>query len=245
MTELVTLTAGDLYPVVRATLTDDAGAAVDLTDAEGATFTLRRVGAEEAAFTTAAAIVAPPTSGVLEYAWASGDTDIPGDYDAAFRVAYTLGGVTYPSVGRIRVRIQPALDAVAEDAEWAFVDPAGAAVIVGRDVSEADLFAAQGMIAVIADVAGETLTDRDAGLLASATAYQAVWVAEHPDLLSAADVDSVSQDGASAHFAHDDARLLAPMARRCLHRLSWRGVLTSVPLTGGHEPDPPIEAEEA
>lgn len=243
MTESLTLTAGDLYPVVRVTLTDDTGAPVDLTDAQSATFTLRRVGAAEPAFTAAAAIASPATDGVLEYAWTAGDTEVPGDYDAAFRALYTLGGVSYPSVGRLRVRIQPSLTTVADEVTWAYITPADAATLLGRDVAEADLYAAQGMIAVLADVDALTaLSIRDTGLLAAAAAYQALWVADNPDLLAAADVDSVSQDGASAHFGHADARLLAPMARRCLDRLSWRQTLSS-PLIGSDRLPVVVEEE--
>jgi hypothetical protein len=232
VTELLTLTAGDLYPVVRATLTDDVGAALDLTGATSATFLLRRVGAAAPVVNAAATIVSPATDGVVEYAWAFGDTDIPGDYDAAFRVDYTIGGVTYPTVDRLRVRILPNLADVTTAPEWAFITPAAAATLVGQDISEADLFAAQGMIAVFADVTGApVLSGRDAVLLGTATAYQAAFVAANPDLLTAADVTALSQDGASAQFDGADARLLAPMARRCLNRLSWRGALRSLLLS--------------
>jgi len=49
-----------------------------------------------------------------------------------------------------------------------------------------------------------------------------LWLDAHPDVMEAMDVQGVSQDGLSAQYAHANAHLLAPMAKRCIDRLSWR-----------------------
>jgi hypothetical protein len=65
------------------------------------------------------------------------------------------------------------------------------------------------------------ISGRNLRLLGQAVAFQAVWLDEHPDVLAAMDVEGVSQDGLNANYASVNAHLLAPMAARCLRRLSW------------------------
>ncbi len=59
-------------------------------------------------------------------------------------------------------------------------------------------------------------------MLKNAVAFQAVWLDSHPDVLDAMDVSGVSQDGLNAQYATANAHLLAPLASRCIERLSWR-----------------------
>ena len=83
------------------------------------------------------------------------------------------------------------------------------------------------LIGVIEAVERPDISDRDRYWLKLATCYQAAFVLDNPDLFSRADVTSASQDGESANFRNVDAHLLAPLARKCIRRLSWRGLTRS------------------
>lgn len=78
---------GDRGPSITATLTDQAGVAVNLT---GATvrfvMTNNETGVVKVA---AAATVVTPASGIVRYDWASADTDTPGLFDGEFEVTFS------------------------------------------------------------------------------------------------------------------------------------------------------------
>lgn len=228
--ESITLTAGDLYPVLRVTLTDDTGNPLDLSNADSAEFTLRAAGGAAPLFTADATIIDPPTQGTIEYAWRYPNTENPGDYEGSFRVRYPIGTITYPTRNRIAVHIAPSPTAPSART-WLFTTPAAAAAVVSMAVSEENLATAEQIISILADVTAEdvpTLSARDAALLATAAAYQAAWVAENPGLLTMADVLSLSQDGASVTFGAAGSRLLSPLARRALNLLGGGRALRSV-----------------
>jgi hypothetical protein len=72
------------------------------------------------------------------------------------------------------------------------------------------------------------LSERNLDWLRRAVAYQAAWIASQPDYFTRMDVSSMTQDGIAAAF-RPDGLILSPLARRCLKRLSWRGVRTMTP----------------
>jgi len=78
---------------------------------------------------------------------------------------------------------------------------------------------------LIQDVERTTISEADRYWLKVATCYQAAWIAAQPDYLERNDVTGASQDGQSAQ-GKPDWLVLAPLARRALKRLSWRGVRT-------------------
>jgi len=98
--------------------------------------------------------------------------------------------------------------------------------LTGEAVTLPELKQAQAIIMLFA---GTTTQASDAGLIASrnlrhlawAVGWQAVWMTEHPDVYTNVDSTSFSQDGVSSSQAHANAHLLAPLAKRCLDRLSW------------------------
>lgn len=97
----------------------------------------------------------------------------------------------------------------------------------GREASPESLAAAQVIIEIFAGTTTvasdeELVASRNLRLLKQAVSFQAVWLDAHPDALEAMDVEGVSQDGLSAQYANVNAHLLAPLATRCLNRLSWR-----------------------
>lgn len=93
----------------------------------------------------------------------------------------------------------------------------------GVEVGDEELLRAQDVIEIFAHVTYDAAIDseRNLRLLNRAVAYQAGWARYHPDLYVGVDVDNVSQDGHSHTPAHENADLLAPMALRCIRRLSW------------------------
>ena len=80
---------GDRLPELQATLTDSAGAAVNLT---GLTvrFHMRQVGSRTVKVNGAATLVTP-ASGVVKYTWAAVDTDTTGSYQGEFEVTFGDG----------------------------------------------------------------------------------------------------------------------------------------------------------
>jgi hypothetical protein len=110
-------------------------------------------------------------------------------------------------------------------ANWADADDV--VTITGRTATPESIAAAQVMIEIFSGAAPtasdqDLISGRNLGYLRRAVAFQAVWLDAHPDVLETMDVQGVSQDGLSAQYAHANAHLLAPMAHRCVTRLSWR-----------------------
>lgn len=109
--------------------------------------------------------------------------------------------------------------------DWA--TPAEVLSITKADVTEDEVTAAQFIVELFAHT---TTTASDAGnisttnlrLLRMAVAYQATWMQAHPDVFTNVDLDSISQDGVAGTYQHVNAALLAPLAKRCVDRLSWR-----------------------
>lgn len=98
-------------------------------------------------------------------------------------------------------------------------------------VTQAHLDLAQDMIEIAAGCTEDAtinISERNLRLLNRAVIYQTIFVANHPELLTSHDVTSASADGVSAQYRTADAQLYAPMASRCVRRLSWqqRGVRT-------------------
>lgn len=100
----------------------------------------------------------------------------------------------------------------------------------GQEASPGALALAETMVTMITgapDHPGEPddLSDlvslRNQTRLRQAICFQAVWLDGHPDVLQTMDVRGVSQDGLSAQYAHANAHLYAPLAWRCIMRLTW------------------------
>lgn len=99
--------------------------------------------------------------------------------------------------------------------------------ITGREATQESLAAAQVIVEIFSGTTElasdeELIASRNLRHLKNAVAFQAVWLDAHPDVLEAMDVEGVSQDGLNATYANANAHLLAPLANRCIARLSWR-----------------------
>lgn len=66
------------------------------------------------------------------------------------------------------------------------------------------------------------IRERDLRWLKRAVAFQAAWSVDQPDLLTRTETNQQIQDGQHATF-RPDSHLLAPLARRALKKLSWKG----------------------
>lgn len=115
---------------------------------------------------------------------------------------------------------------------WATPEQASTWTRVGLD--QRDLDVAHPIIEMFAGVttdAKDSLKPRDLRLLAYAEAYQAAWMSSQVDVTGRMDVTQVVQDGVQYSKDDPDAHVLAPLAKRCLTRLSWRKSRTLQPLT--------------
>ncbi len=113
-------------------------------------------------------------------------------------------------------------------AAWATV--ADVLALTGKTVTEATRTHAASSIedhtGLLEEVERTDISDRDRKWLQKAVCYQAAWIVAQPDYLERNAVAEAEQDGQKAVMANRDWLTLAPLARKCLKRLSWRGVRT-------------------
>lgn len=110
---------------------------------------------------------------------------------------------------------------------WATTDDV--TTYTGATATSAQVEQAQVLVEVFADT---TEAASDAGNISPknlrhlrlAVAYQAAWITQHPDTFTSMDLTQVQQDGVIATFTHHNAGVLAPLAKRCIDRLSWRRI---------------------
>lgn len=94
----------DRQPYIRAVLTDAAGAIINLTGATVAFVMVDTSNNSEAV--NAAATIIDAAAGVVEYHWASGDTDTNGLYLARWQVVFSSGQtLTVPNNGDLLVQV--------------------------------------------------------------------------------------------------------------------------------------------
>ncbi len=97
------LKQNDTSPALRGTVKDGNGDPVDLT---GATVHFHMRDTSGNVVIDAPATIITPAEGVLEYVWATGDTEAAGIFKAEFEVTFSDGSVaTYPNTGYIDVKI--------------------------------------------------------------------------------------------------------------------------------------------
>ena len=92
---------GDLKPSVQATLKWKDGSIANLT---GCTVKFHMKKGDSVLIDKNASIVDPPTSGIVQYDWASGDTDTSGTCKGEFEVTWADGKTTtWPSEGDFEI----------------------------------------------------------------------------------------------------------------------------------------------
>ncbi len=97
----------------------------------------------------------------------------------------------------------------------------------GFTVTSQQLTAAQAVVEVFADTTTDAsdagnISPKNLRLLRLAVCYQAAWITQHPDAFTNVDLTNFNQDQVSGTLAHANALVLAPMAKRCIDRLSWK-----------------------
>lgn len=107
--------------------------------------------------------------------------------------------------------------------DW--IDAAGVHDITGRTPTDENLALAHSIIEDLAgfdgDLDNEGVSSKNATRLRKAVAYESVWLDSHPDALDAMDTTDTSADGVSGTYKTDKAAFLAPLAQRCLNRVTW------------------------
>ncbi|MEU5197286.1 hypothetical protein AB0G86_25095 [Streptomyces scabiei] len=96
--------------------------------------------------------------------------------------------------------------------------------ITGITVTDADITQAQYLVEMFAGTTEESddfISDRNMRHLKLAVSYQTVWMLDHPDVFSAIDVTSATQDGLSWTISNPQQAVVAPLARMAIARLSW------------------------
>ena len=87
----------DLLPLLRATLKDGAGVAVNLTGST-VVFSMRDLIANTLKINEAAVTIITPASGIVEYTWVTANTDTAGTFTGEFEVTDTGGKpLTFPN----------------------------------------------------------------------------------------------------------------------------------------------------
>lgn len=157
--------------------------------------------------------------GLYHYDW-SIPADLPlGAYTGAWTAV--VNGVT--RTGYDNFDVGEGFDIITGHPD-SWTSPGEVLSLTGVAVTEAQLAYAQGVIDIYSGTttaAIDDIGDRDLRLLKMAAGYQAVWQIQQVDVTSRSDVTDVSQDGMSFKPLDADALVLAPLARRCLERLSW------------------------
>ena len=118
-------------------------------------------------------------------------------------------------------------------AAWSTV--AQVLTLTAATVTEDELTRAEAVVALAvgrdpATTPADALSARDASWIGKAVAYQAAWMQAQPDMFTRSAVTSYGDNGQSLTFA-PSGQTLAPLARRALARLSWKGT-TSVGVLG-------------
>ncbi len=91
------MTQGDTAPLLRLTVKDAAGAAVDVT---GSTvkFSMANRSTGRQKVNEGPVTLIDAANGVVEYPWVAGDTDEAGEFQGAFEVTYSGGTIeTFPN----------------------------------------------------------------------------------------------------------------------------------------------------
>src|SRR5688500_17423499 len=110
--ESMTFKSGDTPPVYAdlTEIVDGVEGPLNLTGAS-AEFLMRDIGGGLPDVAAPAVIESPPVNGVVRYDWGAGETDVPGEYEASFRITFAGGEQqTYPNEDFIYIIIEASVD---------------------------------------------------------------------------------------------------------------------------------------
>ena len=101
-------TLGDRLPAL-ARILNDANGVIDLTGAT-VTFSMRDRASDSVKVNKSSVTVVNATAGSVSYAWASGDLDTEGHYDAEFEITSSGLVLTVPNAGHDILVVQAAVN---------------------------------------------------------------------------------------------------------------------------------------
>lgn len=105
-----TVKSHDRRPIIRYLIIEANGQPVDLTAALQVDFIMRAANGGPLKVNAPATVVDAP-GGVVEYRWLTGDTDLPGNYQAEWEVHWELGLTeTFPRLTYLTVAVLADLD---------------------------------------------------------------------------------------------------------------------------------------
>lgn len=111
---------------------------------------------------------------------------------------------------------------------------AEASSITKTNISSDDLETASAVLDIYVAVQEDALSEmkpRDIRLLKKAEAFQAAWMKAQIDFLTRTDTDQVNHDNVRYSKGDRDMHVLAPLAKTCINKLSWRTTRTLDALT--------------
>lgn len=222
-----TIRENDLLPVLEVTLTDQTGAAVDLTSATSVNFVMTDPTTDTVLVNHAITAV-DLAHGVVSYVWRTGDTARVGNFTASFLVTYANGTQTYPTATDLSIAMLAAIipPAPAIDA-WCTVDDVMGTT--GQTVDITDVMQAQIIVEGFINRVWRSTdsTHRDFVWLKRAVVYQALFVNQHPEIFSMMDVASLQQDVLSTTFRDEASFYVAPLTQMFCQRL-YRAANTTI-----------------
>ena len=183
------------------------------------TVTITKIGDTSPTLGPVSAGISNPANGLYTYVWTTSlDTDAA-DYTVVWDG--TDGDLEAVQASEV-ITVTDAVTGT-----WA--STADVQDITGVTVTDAQLRRAQYVIDIVSGrtyeirplLVQENRT-RDLRWLKQAVAYQAAWMISQPDMFTRMNVTSVNQDTSQAQMGAS-ALTLAPLARRALNRVSWKG----------------------
>lgn len=102
-------------------------------------------------------------------------------------------------------------------------------VYTGVTATDAQVAQAQAVVELFADTTEDAsdagnISAKNLRLLKQAVAYQTAWITQHPDAFTNIDLSNFNQDQVSGTLTHANSLVLAPLAKRCIDRLSWKRI---------------------
>lgn len=235
------------------------------TDVSGLTITINQVSNGSNVLGPTSAGVVHQATGLYTFQWAVGTSQTVGDYVAIWNGTYAGSAVQTNEIVTVQAYgvgtfltwcdITLSLDLIQGQGNVNAVNPVTwVKDVTGQTLTPQQIMNAQQVLNMYTnytpEASGFNMQPFDLSWLRYGLAYQSAWMPSQPGLLSRANVDTISQDGLSTHFADERSVMLAPLALRSLKQLSWqksRSLRVRTPFIDDQTPmssDPDAEAND-
>lgn len=237
-----------------------------LTDVTNLTISVSAVSTGQQVIAPTSAGIYHATTGTYTFSWAIPTSQTVGDYLATWNatlatsaasqsVVVTVQDVNYGIPGFLTWCDISLAEDLIQGGNVNPVDPAGwVKNVTGLTLTTAQIQQGQQVLNMFSnytpEASGFNMQPKDLMLLRYGLAYQAAWQTQQPGLLYRSEIDSLSQDGLSTHWADPRTIMLAPLALRSLKQLSWqksRSLRVRTPFIDDQTPissDPDAEAND-